>query len=122
MATLKSPEITVEITHKNRTVQLGVQGISEQGGRFSGAVSFYCDSEYFAKFVAGLRELYDTLREGETSLHDYPDDNYIKFVSDGMGHFEVSGVFGNWKRWTLNFSETVEQSYFKNFIYELRQM
>ena len=118
MATLKSPEITVEITYKNRLILIGVQG-----KRFSGAVSFYCDREYFAKFVTELEELYNTLREGEAGLHGYePDDNFIKFVSDGMGHFEVSGVFGNWERWTLKFSETVEQSYFKNFIRELRQI
>lgn len=118
MATLKSPEITAEINYKNRMVLLSVQG-----KRFSGAVSFYCDREFFAQFVTELEELYTTLREGETGLHDYePDDNFIKFVSDGMGHFEVSGVFGNWERWTLKFSETVEQSYLKNFVRELRQM
>ena len=118
MPALESPEIRLDISIENSTALLNVRG-----KRFSGTTDFPCDKETFAQFAAELEELYATLREGETRLCEWhePDDNYVNFASDGMGHFEISGVFCKWERWTLNFSETIDQTYLKNFVNELRQ-
>ena len=63
-----------------------------------------------------------TRANGPGSLEEYyePEENFIAFESDGMGHFNVNGILNNWRNWTLKFSKTIDQSYFKNFIRQLQ--
>ncbi|MGN0814016.1 MAG: hypothetical protein ACI4MH_02135 [Candidatus Coproplasma sp.] len=91
------------------------------GNRYSGEISFLCPKVMIRSFFYELKWLYETLKEGSATIcEDYePDDNFIGFISDGMGHFTVKGVFNNWCKWTLKFEETCDQTYLKKFVREL---
>ncbi|MDE5765696.1 MAG: hypothetical protein K2I17_00845 [Clostridia bacterium] len=95
--------------------------LTVKGKNYSGAVSYDISEHEYNKFKKDLTELYKTLKEGEAVLNeDYGNGNFIKFVSDGLGHFIVSGKLYDYRKyWRLSFTETVDQTYLKSFIAEL---
>jgi hypothetical protein len=102
-------------------VQISVKDI-----HYSGDIYLY----YFTKgeikvTVERISELYETLKEGLVGFYDNydyePENNNIKFVSDGLGHFIVKGVFNAYGDWMLKFSKLIDQTYFKSFLKQLTQ-
>ena len=92
-----------------------------KGKNYSGSVNFEVSESEYKKFRKTLAKLYKTLEEGEAVLKEnYGGVNFLKFQSDGSGHFVISGELEDYdKFWKLSFSETVDQTYFKRFISEL---
>ncbi|MCM1439236.1 MAG: hypothetical protein NC131_08565 [Roseburia sp.] len=97
------------------TVRISVSDLD-----YSGITEFAISCEECVNFIKSLTELFGNLNTGVTGISDYePDENNLYFQSDGLGHFNVSGVFNNWGDWTLKFEKELDQSYFKNFIKQL---
>lgn len=117
MAILTAYAFSVEITFKNDIVCISVTDDA-----YSGRISLNYQKQDFASFVSELTELFQSLHKGTASLEEYyePEENFIAFESDGMCHFNVNGILNNWGNWTLKFSKTIDQSYFKNFIRQLQ--
>lgn len=97
--------------------------LTVKGKNYSGSVNFEVSESEYKKFRKTLAKLYKTLEEGEAVLsEDFGGVNFIKFQSDGLGHFIVSGELEDYdKFWKLSFTETVDQTYFKNFIAEFKK-
>ena len=113
MALLNAGGFSLEIIKDKYNVNVSVKGDS-----YSGVFSLYCTKEDFVKFVKEISELYETLLEGKTVIREIYEMNFLSFESDGMGHFIISGEYDEWG-WHLRFSESCDQSYFKNFIKQL---
>jgi hypothetical protein len=89
-------------------------------------IPYVTESEIKSR-VGELCELYQTLKEGKCGFYDWEADiNFVEFISDGSGHFEVCGTItkllgvDNYS-WSLKFSKQIDQTYFKNFINELQK-
>lgn len=118
MAKIIDGAFTLEIIWNN-----DIADISVADGEYMGKISFSCDGDDMRRFAGELDRLYKTLKEGETGLSEpyEPDDNCLRFVSDGLGHFTVSGVFNKWCDCTLEFKKTVDQTYLKSFVKEIKE-
>ncbi len=117
MATLSAQDFELELT----VIGGWDAYIAVSGKSYSGAISFEVLDYEYDEFKKTIAKLYKTLKEGEAVLkEDYGNSNYIKFTSDGLGHFIISGELYDCNMfWKLSFSETVDQTYFRNFISEL---
>lgn len=128
MAVLKTEDFTLEVkfnkfkeykTFNSILTKMAVT-VTVSSYDYSGKTQFACSKEEHIGFVRDLSEIYNSLKEGITGLSDYePDQNNFYFESDGLGHFNVSGIFNNWGEWTLKFEKNIDQTYFKNFIKQL---
>ncbi len=117
MATLSAQDFELEIT----VIGGYDANVNVKGKNYSGFVSYDISENEYKKFKKDITELYKTLQEGEAVLNeDYGNGNYIKFTSDGLGHFIIGGKLYDYvKFWRLSFTETVDQTYLKSFIDEL---
>jgi len=115
MAVLKAADFSLEIIAGSNNVYVSVTGL-----QYSGKYTIYCEKSDYQKFVGDLANLFATLQEGEARLQEFYEEDFICFQSDGLGHFKISGEFNDWRHCNLKFEETVDQTYFKKFITELK--
>lgn len=116
MAVLKTSGFVLELIYGENVVYVNVGGLD-----YSVKHMLYIEKEGYKKFIKSLEKLYLTLAEGEARIQEFYEQDYICFRSDGLGYFDISGDFENVERWHITFYETVDQTYFKNFINELKR-
>jgi len=83
-----------------------------------------CEYDYkeWKKFVAQLGNLI-LFKTNEVILHEIGYGGTIKFVGDGLGHIEVSGlIYGNAMSHSLQFEFMADQTAFSTFLSELQSL
>ena len=93
-----------------------------QSDDFSAGTSMDIDIKEFAQFVSNLVNIYETL-SGEAIIEEpYGVKMYISFSGNGRGHISVKGYLhssNNGYEQQMEFENDIDQTYLRNFCYEL---
>ena len=94
-----------------------------RSGDFCGKTDMDIDIKAFAEFVDALSALYDTLNGTAIIREPYGYRQFIEFTADRSGHIGISGEIcansqGGFLQ-KLAFENTVDQTYFPDFIKNL---
>ena len=93
--------------------------VSVHSGMFKGEVEFDLDIKCLVEFSKKLIMMYETL-EGEALLKETYGFSYIKIISSGNGHFNITGnLFLSYPRNLLEFEFDIDQTMLKDFAYSL---
>ena len=89
---------------------------------FSAATTMDIDIKAVRDFCNELENIYNTLK-GSTKIQEAYGNQYILFSGDGLGHIMISGLLNSnganafWQE--LKFENSIDQTYFPNFLKQL---